>query len=66
MIDWIILALLAGAVTMTALLLYPRPIQWSDEPVGAGQGERALPPSARWAAPEPDETRTERPAPRSR
>ena len=39
MIDWIILALLAGAVTLTALLLYPQPIRWSDEPTGAGQAK---------------------------
>ena len=41
MIDWIILALLTGAVTLTALLLYPQPISWSDEPTGAGQARRA-------------------------
>jgi hypothetical protein len=41
MIDWIILALLAGVMTVTALLLYPQPISWSDEPTGAGQARRA-------------------------
>jgi hypothetical protein len=40
MIDWIILALLAGVVTLTALLLYPQPILWSDEPTRAGQAQR--------------------------
>lgn len=39
-IDWIILALLTGAVTLTALLLYPQPISWSDEPISAGQAQR--------------------------
>jgi hypothetical protein len=66
MVDLIILALLTGAVTLIAMLLYPQPIRWSDEPVGAGQGERADPASARRTPLEPDETRTERPAPRSR
>ena len=37
MIDWIILALLAGVVTLTALLLYPQPISWSDEEISAKQ-----------------------------
>jgi hypothetical protein len=41
MIDWIILALLAGVMTVTALLLYPQPINWSDEPTGTGQAQRA-------------------------
>ena len=58
MVDLIILALLTGAVTLIAMLLYPQPIRWSDEPVGAGQGERADPASARRTPLEPDETRT--------
>ena len=40
MIDWIILALLAGVVTLTALLLYPQPISWSDEEISAGLAQR--------------------------
>jgi hypothetical protein len=41
MIDWIILALLAGVMTVTALLLYPQPINWSDEEISAGQAQGA-------------------------
>ena len=37
MIDWIILAFLAGVMTVTALLLYPQPINWSDEEISAKQ-----------------------------
>ena len=37
MVDLIILALLTGAVTLTALLLYPQPISWSDEEISAKQ-----------------------------
>ena len=40
MIDWIILALPTGAVLLTALLLHPQPISWSDEPISAGQAQR--------------------------
>ena len=66
MADWIIFALLTGAVTLIALLLYPQPIRWSDEPFAPGKA------SGRFLRPrgEPRSNRTrpgrERPAPRPR